>query len=367
VSLAEISARIGQIQARAQSLASAPPGMGRFGAQFAATLDSLMPRTDVGPVSTVDGALPTSTVTGQADGDDLAAWAARFVGTPYVAGGRSTNGWDCAGFTQWVAGQYGITIPDVSWEQIKQGTPVASMADAKPGDLLFFHEPGGHHHDPSPLGVNHVAIYLGGGKMVEAANPHAGTRISDVDTAHLVGIRRIAPVGDGVPRTPDQVLGAALTTSAVTGPLGAAGVRPTASTAALGTGASGQLGPQELVSVLEQAGFRGEGLRSAWAIAMRESHGRPDALGAVNPNGTRDHGLFQINDIHVGRSIAASDLNDPLANARAAYRMSKGGTDWSAWGIGHTGWARHLEVAQPTFYARINTLYRSWYDRYPAA
>ena len=40
-------------------------------------------------------------------------------------------------------------------------------------------------------GFGHVAIYLGDGKMVEAANPHAGTRISPVDNAHLVGIRRI--------------------------------------------------------------------------------------------------------------------------------------------------------------------------------
>jgi cell wall-associated NlpC family hydrolase len=80
----------------------------------------------------------------------------------------------------------------VSWEQIKVGQPVANLADAKPGDLLFFHEPSGHRHDPGPLGVNHVGMYLGNGKMVEAANPSAGTRISTVDQSHLVGVRRLA-------------------------------------------------------------------------------------------------------------------------------------------------------------------------------
>jgi cell wall-associated NlpC family hydrolase len=58
--------------------------------------------------------------------------------------------------------------------------------------LVFFHEPSGHRRDPSPLKVNHVGMYLGDGKMVEAANPSAGTRISDVDVNKLVGIRRLA-------------------------------------------------------------------------------------------------------------------------------------------------------------------------------
>jgi hypothetical protein len=310
-------------------------------------------------------------VTTGADGDDLAAWASKFVGTPYVAGGRSpATGWDCAGFTQWVAKQYGVSIPDVSWEQIKTGDPVSSIGQAKPGDLLFFHEPGGHHHDPSPLGVNHVAIYLGDGKMVEAANPRSGTQISPVDTAHLVGIRRIVAPGDGVARTPAQVAAAAgisglSSISALSSLASSASVSATASTS--GVRPSGSLSPHQLVDVLSKAGFSGEGLHVAWAVAMRESHGRPGALGAVNPNGTRDHGLFQLNDIHLGRSIDPAQVYDAGSNAAAAYRMSKHGTDWSAWGIGTTGWAGHLATAQPATYDAINARFQEWYARFPGA
>ncbi|MGD9954829.1 MAG: NlpC/P60 family protein [Candidatus Nanopelagicales bacterium] len=367
MSIAEISARIAQIQ---QLSTSRPAAVDRFaGPSFAATLASLSPRTDTSASGlSALGGVPSpvyegAAAAGQADGDDLAAWAARQVGVPYVAGGRSQKGWDCAGFTQWVAGQYGVSIPDVSWEQIKQGSPVADLSSARPGDLLFFHEPNGHHHDPSPLGVNHVAIYLGDGKMVEAANPHAGTRISDVDTAHLVGIRRIAPTGDGVARTPTEVAAAAATSAYSPSALSAA--VPIASAGTVSS--SAQLSPTQLVDVLKQAGFQGEGLRTAWAVAMRESHGRPGAVSPVNPNGTRDHGLFQLNDIHLGRNVDPSQVLDPVANAKAAYRISNGGTSWGAWGLGHSGWAGHLETAQPQFYARINAAYQAWYARFPGA
>jgi cell wall-associated NlpC family hydrolase len=363
VSFADITSRIATIQSRAYALgvyappvtASAPTASG---SGFADALANAV-GSPAGSVGWSAGS--TAYGTGAVDGDDIAAWAKQFTGVDYVAGGRSPEGWDCAGFTHWVAEQFGIDIPEVSWQQVKEGQPVASLADAKPGDLLFFHEPGGHRNDPSPLGINHVAIYLGNGKMVEAANPRADTRIADVDTAHLVRIRRIAPEGDGVARTPSDVLGAAAVSvyaTTGTGSVGAAaGVRDP----------KAQLSPTQLVSVLQDAGFSGEGLRTAWAVAMRESHGQPGALSPVNSNGTRDHGLFQLNDIHLGRSISASDVYDPAKAASAVYRMTKGGTDWSSWGLGHSGWAGHLERTAPSSYARINAAFQAWYDRFPGA
>ena len=359
MSLAEVTARIAQIQSL---LAPAPKAASSSTSATSSTsfADSLS--SALGSSSTTSSGTSGTATTG-ADGDDLAAFASKYAGVRYVAGGRSpSTGWDCAGFTQWVAKQYGISIPDVSWQQIKTGTAVDGLSNAKPGDLLFFHEPGGHHHDPSPLGVNHVAIYLGDGKMVEAANPRAGTRISPVDTQHLVGIRRIAPEGDGVARTPAEVA-AAISTGGVS----AAAVRSASATTSVGSRPTGALSPRELVNVLEKAGFKGEGLRTAWAVAMRESHGRPGALSPQNSNGTRDHGLFQLNDIHLGRSIDASQVYDAAANAAAAYRMTKHGTDWSAWGIGHTGWAGHLEKAKPETYAALNARFQEWYARFPGA
>lgn len=319
------------------------------------------------------GQTATSGWTGsaRADGDDIAAWGSRYTGTPYVAGGRApSSGWDCAGFTHWVYESYGIAIPEVSWEQVKQGTAVDSLAAAQPGDLLFFHEPGGHNRDPGPMKINHVAIYLGDGKMVEAANPRRGTVVSAVDTDHLQAIRRVAPVGDGVARTPTElaqsVLGT-LTRTPRSSLVATPAVAPVSAAAPAGPAASGSLSAADLTSVLRRAGFSGESLRIAWSLAMRESGGQPSAVGKVNGNGTRDHGLFQLNDIHLGRTIDASQVYDADANAAAAYRLSRGGTDWSAWGLGDSGWAAHLRDSVPSVYADLQARFQRWYDRFPAA
>lgn len=331
-----VQARIAQIQGLGQAYSgTAAAGVASTsGTDFASTLaaaDSRLTRTSLSPLTT-----PAQAMTGKA----LATFARGFTGTPYVAGGESPRtGWDCARFTQWVARQFGVNLPAVSWEQIKTGEQVPSLAEARAGDLLFFHEPGGHRRDPSPLKVNHVAIYLGDGKMVEAANPQKGTVVSPVDSAHLVGIRRIAG-SDAV-------------------------VLPPA--AAPQVSASGAMSPTQLDELLRRVGFTGDGLRTAWAVAMRESGGRPGAIGALNSNGTRDHGLFQLNDIHVGRSIDPSRVYDAEANAAAALRMTQGGTNWSSWAIGNTGWAANLQRESPDVFAALNAKFQEWYARYPSS
>jgi len=130
-------------------------------------------------------------------------------------------------------------------------------------------------------------------------------------------------------------------------------------------GTSTGLSPVQLKAVLARQGFSGENLHIAWALAMRESNGQPGAIGHVNPNGTRDHGLFQVNDIHLGRSLDPAVMYDPDSNAAAAFKMSSHGTDFSAWGIGTKGWAGHLMRTLPTTYAQLNAAYQKWYDRYP--
>lgn len=121
MSIAEISARIAQIERLATSRPAAVERSA--GPSFATTLAALTPRSDTSVLGTAAaGAIPSpvydgSAAAGKADGDDLAGWAARQVGVPYVAGGRSQKGWDCAGFTHWVGKQYGISIPEVSWRQ----------------------------------------------------------------------------------------------------------------------------------------------------------------------------------------------------------------------------------------------------------
>src|SRR4051812_26114165 len=73
------------------------------------------------------------------------------------------------------------------------------------------------------------------------------------------------------------------------------------------------------------AGFRGSALTTAVAVAHAESGFDADAS-HTNTNGTIDRGLWQINSIHGSDSTL-----DPAANAQAAYKISKGGTDWKPW------------------------------------
>ena len=107
--------------------------------------------------------------------------------------------------------------------------------------------------------------------------------------------------------------------------------------------AKSRLKPQELKSLLEDVGFRGQALKLAWATAMKESTGRPMAHNKNSNTGDNSYGLFQINMIgSLGPARleqyglkSNEDLFDPLTNAKIAFQMSNGGKNWSAWnGIG---------------------------------
>lgn len=113
---------------------------------------------------------------------DLCQFAKKFIGNPYVWGGTSlTKGADCSGFVMSVFKQYGISLPHSSAAQAKLGTQV-SLAQAKPGDLVFY-SGGGR--------INHVAIYIGGGQVVHASNPRTGIRISAATYRTVSTVRRI--------------------------------------------------------------------------------------------------------------------------------------------------------------------------------
>ncbi len=100
--------------------------------------------------------------------------------------------------------------------------------------------------------------------------------------------------------------------------------------------------PRELIGHLQKAGFKGEGLRTAYSISMRESGGRPDAFNPDASTGDRSYGLFQINMLgNLGPARrqqyglkSDAELLNPEVNAKVAYRMSNGGKDFGAWGIG---------------------------------
>lgn len=89
-----------------------------------------------------------------------------------------------------------------------------------------------------------------------------------------------------------------------------------------------RLGVAQIGELAEQAGFSGEGLAMAIAVALAESGGDASATD-YDANGTVDRGLWQINSVHSAYS-AACDYDPPCA-AAAAYAISSHGRDWSPW------------------------------------
>jgi hypothetical protein len=103
-------------------------------------------------------------------GDDVVNAARKYLGTPYVFGGTDPDrGLDCSGLVQQVYEDLGVKLPRNSWQQATAGRPVASLADAKPGDVLAFDSP-----------VDHVAIYIGDNKMIAAPKPGDHVKVQSV-------------------------------------------------------------------------------------------------------------------------------------------------------------------------------------------
>lgn len=103
-----------------------------------------------------------------------------------------------------------------------------------------------------------------------------------------------------------------------------------------------QLTAGELAQLLALVGFRGSAHKTAWLVAMRESHGRPRSHNDNASTGDNSYGLFQINMRgYLGTARRAKyrlqhnrDLFNPVTNAKVAYAMSDHGRDFGAWGLG---------------------------------
>jgi hypothetical protein len=112
---------------------------------------------------------------------------------------------------------------------------------------------------------------------------------------------------------------------------------------------------EELKNLLSAVGFEGKALKTAWAIAKRESNGRPMAYNGNRATGDSSFGIFQINmlgKLGVDRKEKFNLksnvlLFDPVINAEITYYMTKGGTDWSAW-KGLTPRAKEFYMKFPT-------------------
>ncbi len=117
-----------------------------------------------------EAAKETALQASEAKREEIVAYAKQFVGGRYVYGGTNPHsGVDCSGFTSYVLGNCaGVRLAHSSSTQATQGRQI-SMAEARPGDLIFY---------GSGRRINHVALYIGNGQIVHASNERTGITIS---------------------------------------------------------------------------------------------------------------------------------------------------------------------------------------------
>ena len=112
------------------------------------------------------------------NGQAVVNYASQFVGNPYVYGGSSlTNGTDCSGFVMSVFANFGYSLPRVAAAQCEASTK-KDISQLEPGDLVFYGS--GY--------VDHVALYIGDGKIIHASGAATGIKISNYDYEAPVGV-----------------------------------------------------------------------------------------------------------------------------------------------------------------------------------
>ena len=171
--IAEVQSRIAEIQTRIAGNTSNNANA------FAATLSSVLGQNSASATtSSLMNASSTSGVTGSA----VVESAKKYLGLPYIWGGTDpSKGLDCSGLVQVAYKDFGISLPRVAADQARAGTPVASLSQAKPGDLVAFGSP-----------VDHIGIYVGDNKMLVAPKRGDVVKIQEIYQTP-VAIRRIIP------------------------------------------------------------------------------------------------------------------------------------------------------------------------------
>jgi cell wall-associated NlpC family hydrolase len=183
MTMVEALGRVAQIQATLIQLSGVP---GALNAAGAAPVDAFAAKLATALGAPASSGVPAASTPGAGSGvsgSDVTAAAKKYLGVPYVFGGEDSSGMDCSGLVQRVYADVGVEVPRLVSGQMKIGTEVGSLAQAKPGDLIV------------TGGGAHILIYAGNNKVIHAPSPgrtvclvDAYMKDSDIDT-----IRRVIP------------------------------------------------------------------------------------------------------------------------------------------------------------------------------
>jgi len=264
------------------------------------------------------------------------------IGSRYVAGVRGPNAFDCSTFTYWLYKTAGLDWSMMlSYQQFwperhlpnqkKRWTVEIPKDQVQPGDLVFFDNvQSSDTSNPRMLsgraGVDHVGLMIdpAKGRMIHAANPDTGVVESSIHGQYSEPI--------GYARVIDPDAPAAWTP-------GDYGSPDPMSPVYDGKIVNVNVCKNSLVAFLYGIGWRGENLREAYAVAMRESGGRFKER--FPPSDSNDWGLFQFNyDTYGGGKTDWWDdsrMQDGTYNAQQAFIYSQGGKTWYPWGLDGRG------------------------------
>lgn len=134
-------------------------------------------------VSSSDSGAETSRVAAPASGSvgAVIAFLNEQVGDAYILGATGPNAWDCSSLVQAAFKQVGVDLPRVSQDQSTVGTEV-SLSNLEVGDILYWGAKGSAYH---------VAVYVGNGQYLDAANPSKGVVVQDLSWYPASGAVRV--------------------------------------------------------------------------------------------------------------------------------------------------------------------------------
>ncbi len=113
---------------------------------------------------------------------EIVAYAMQFLGNRYVHGGQSlTTGTDCSGFTSLIYAQFGYSVSRTPAGQLSGSGRSVSYSEAQPGDIICY----------GSRRCTHVALYIGDGQIIHAANSRKGVVTQRADYDNILGVKNI--------------------------------------------------------------------------------------------------------------------------------------------------------------------------------